>query len=84
VYVPPEDNTHANKILRTLKWILTRIKYVDKDSRVIVGGDLNRVGMRKVDFIEHKFGLTKLLSEEMATHNRGGHLDNVWTNLKVT
>ncbi len=30
-----------------------------------------------------KLGLTRVVPKEEPTHNKGGHLDQVWTNLEV-
>ena len=52
VYSPPNDSEMAEITLRHLKWLLTRIFFIDKDSLVVVAGDFNNVGMSKSDFLK--------------------------------
>ena len=84
VYTPPNDSEMADITLRQLSWILTRIFFIDKDSLVVVAGDLNKVGMKKSDFLENHFRLTPVIPKGYPTHKLGGHLDNVWTNISTT
>ena len=74
----------ANINLRQLKWVLYRIFLNDQNSKVVVAGDLNKIGMKQTDFLHNLFKLKAVLSKEQATHKLGGHLDNIWTNLQVT
>ena len=46
VYTVPNDSDKADITLRQLSWILTKIFFIDKDSLVVVAGDLNKVGMK--------------------------------------
>lgn len=67
--------------------MLTRINFLDKNSLVVVAGDLNRIGMERCEFLEKEFLLNPVISKEQSTHKKGNHLDNVWTNIpnaKVT
>lgn len=56
----------------------------DKDSKVVVAGNLNKIGVKNSDFLTKSFNLTPALDSTQATHKKGGHLDNIWTNLKIS
>ena len=87
VYSPPNDSEMAEITLRHLKWFLTRIFFIDKDTLVVVAGDFNKVGMSKSEFLEQHFKhfkLTPAVGKQQATHKLGGHLDNYLTNIPVT
>jgi endonuclease/exonuclease/phosphatase family metal-dependent hydrolase len=57
VYAPPNDSELAEHTLRQLKWVLTRIFFIDKESLVVVAGDFNKLGMSKSEFLESHFHL---------------------------
>ena len=40
--------------------------------------------MKGVDFIEKDFGLKRIIASDIATHNQGGNLDGIWTNMATT
>ena len=84
LYIPPNNATIADLTLRQTKWILHRIFKIDAQSKVIIAGDLNRVGMKKCAFLESQYQLKPSIDSDTATHKLGGHLDNVWSNLTVT
>ena len=81
--MPPNNKEFAELCTRQLKWILYRIFLISKDSLVVVAGDFNKAGKQKSKFLVEKFGLTKLVPDGMATHNKGNELDGVWTNMQV-
>ncbi len=70
--------------LRKLKWHITDIRSIDKDSLIVVAGEFNLVGMEIAEFLERKFRLKPVLSKHQPTHRLGRHLDNIWTNFPTT
>ena len=51
---------------------------------MVVAGDLNKVGMKRCDFLKNVFHLTPVLKKGKSTHCDGWHLDNLWTNIDCT
>ena len=60
-----------------LSLILTRLP----QSRIIVAGEFNQQ-MDQAYNICHKFGLRGTIEKGQATHNKGGHLDQIFTNIE--
>ncbi len=63
VYIPPENKPIADLTLRQISWILYRIFEMDKDSKIVVAGDFNQIGMKRCQFIEDKFKLTPVIPD---------------------
>jgi hypothetical protein len=61
VYVPPNNEAMAEITTRQLKYVLYRIFLIDRESKVVVAGDLNKLGMKKIRFITDHFHLTAAL-----------------------
>ena len=60
-----------------LSLILGRLPY----SRVIVAGDFN-MQMERATAVWRKYGLGGTIYEGTPTHNKGGHLDQIFTNIQ--
>jgi hypothetical protein len=76
VYIPPNDVSVANEYLRTLKWIILRIKTLESNPNIVLVGDFNKIAIGKVDFLE-SFGLVRVVKQGVATHLKGSTLDEV-------
>ena len=76
VYIPPNDVGAANEYLRTLKWIIHRIKTLESNPNIVLVGDFNKIAIGKVDFLE-SFGLVRVVKQGVATHLKGSTLDEV-------
>ena len=50
---------------------------------IIVGGDLNKNGMRELAPRLDQYGLKAVFGPRAVTHDRGGHLDEIFTNLSL-
>jgi hypothetical protein len=61
--------------------MLGRIKLMDKNSLIVVAGDLNRIGLERCQYLEKEFLLTQVISREQPKHKKGNPLANVWTNI---
>ncbi len=70
VYCPPNNTEMAENTLRHLKWILFRIFFMDSESKVVVASGLNKLRMKKSDFLENQDHLTPVLPKEEATHKK--------------
>lgn len=64
--------------------ILYWIFLIDKQSNVVIAGDLNKLAMEKTKFLKDQYSLQRVNPEEINAHCKGGVLDGVWTNMKVT
>jgi len=74
VYIPPNDVSVANEYLRTLKWIILRIKTLESNPNIVLVGDFNKIAIGKVDFLE-SFSLVRVVEQGVATHLKGNTLD---------
>jgi hypothetical protein len=50
----------------------------------VVADDCNKIAMEKFKFVEDKFGLQRIIPDNVPTHFNGNTLDSLWTSLKVT
>ena len=50
---------------------------------IVLGGDFNRNGMKELRPRLHHFGLRPVFGDRVATHDKGKHLDDIFTNLKL-
>jgi hypothetical protein len=83
VYIPPNESQTAKEVLRSLSWIVNRLFYLEKKPNIIIAGDFNKIAMKDVTFLE-TLGLFRVVEDGIQTHSKGGTLDGIWTNLRVT
>jgi hypothetical protein len=50
---------------------------------IIAGGDLNKIGLKELAPRMEQYGLKAIFGPRAVTHDRGNHLDEVYTNLKL-
>ncbi len=49
MYITPQSTSEANEQLRNLRWILSRIRHIDRERyNAVVVGDLNKIAIGKV------------------------------------
>jgi hypothetical protein len=63
-------------------WRVQATLQYDPAAGVIVGGDLNKKGMKELEPRLRKFGLGPIFGQRVETHDRGGRLDDIFTNLQ--
>jgi hypothetical protein len=83
VYIPPNESQTAKEVLRSLSWIVNRLFYLEKKPNIIIAGDFNKIAMKDVTFLE-TLGLFRVVEDGIQTHSKGGTLDGISTNLRVT
>lgn len=72
-------------IVRNLRWIVSaRILKKDPEAKVVISGDFNVDGLPYVIKALKGTDIVSVIPQEESTHSRGGHLDNIFTNLQVT
>ena len=72
-----EGTQDIQRLDHILSLILTRLPY----SRIVIAGDFNQQ-MDQAYRICHKFGLRETIHKGQPTHNKGGHLDQIFTNIE--
>ena len=84
VYITPGDSNESKNYLRYLKWILYRIHCIDSKPNIVVVGDFNKIAMQSIGFLDSSYKLDRVIEEGVPTHQLGGCLDGVWTNMKYS
>jgi exonuclease III len=75
VYIPPTDQEACDYFVRLIRFTLKELIFKrDMQAKVIVMGDFNLIGMKKVDFMTN-LGLTASIPPNQATHRLNNQLD---------
>lgn len=86
MYNPPEY-VPAMKQKEIFDWVETVVSQfiltTNQDEYQIIRGDFNQ---RRKNFLAlaQRYGLKQVLTEVTPTHNKGNHLDDLYTNLKFS
>lgn len=80
VYITPQDKDNSDKTLEYLDHIINLIFERHSHSRVIISGDFNE-RLSEVTAIVGVRGLLPCIEAGTSTHSRGGHLDQVYSNV---
>lgn len=51
---------------------------------MVLGGDMNKNGMKELEPRLRRYGLYPVFGPRVVTHDRGSHLDDVYTNMHVS
>lgn len=84
LYVQPEWTVdELRDFVDVVCWMIhTALKY-DPAIGIVVGGDLNKNGMKELPERLAKYGLQAVFGKSTQTHEKGSHLDDIFTNLKI-
>ena len=82
VYVEPQNKKKSDRVVANLLDIVSQILDRLPNSKIIVSGDFNE---RRKEITEAllKKALNPVLNEGTITHERGNHLDQIFTNLGI-
>ena len=85
LYLPPWQKERVLLIVRNLCWIVTaRILRKDPHAKIVITGDFNAYGLPLVIKALRGTDLEPVIPLDEPTHNRGGYLDDIFTNLAAT
>jgi len=79
-YLRPDDNARNDGTIARLKHIVDRTLGALPTSKVVIVGDFNERLRDVADALKGN-GITQVLPDGTKTHNRGGHLDQAFTNM---
>ena len=83
LYVQPDWKVEElQDFVDVVCWRVQASLQYDPAAGIIVGGDLNRKGMKELEPRLRRHGLNPIFGARAETHDRGGRLDEVFTNLK--
>ena len=72
-------------MVKNLRWIISaRILKKDPEANIVLSGDFNSDGLPLTVKAIKGTTFQPVIPLDEPTHTRGGHLDNIFTNLSVT
>lgn len=83
LYVQPDWKAEElQDFVDVVCWRIQAALSFDPAAGIIVGGDLNKKGMKELEPRLRRQGLIPVFGARAETHDRGGRLDEIFTNLK--
>ena len=82
IYLEPNNKRDTDRTMKQLLHIVSSVQARLPSSKFVIMGDFNERTLECTSALAGK-GLKALILEGTSTHNKGGHLDQVFSNLQL-